>query len=360
MPFSGLATMTPGGGMNVPGNIGGGGKRPSNWWALAAAPIAALIAQGIGGVGFGEGLGAFGQGFANEKYNQLRQRRDREFEEEGRTIDLAHKAVQDLKDVDSETLAKFPQLQSLSQKYQEALADDGKISAKEAKDIVVLNQHLQHELSQAKNSQALSHRENQMRQDQELEDRLKAESLGRGFPGTEGASQEEMADVGGSLLDQMRMAEMPQLTSVKLGDEERQLMMTPMQQFQLAKEEEHSQRADQAEQRRLASQESMDRFRASAEGARERGLNMRESAADFRDQVQEWRDNRQAALDELIANAGGDRTMLDPKELAEFDRAWEAIRPRKNGRSAIAPPPKPASVPAPSKPSSRFKLLSVE
>lgn len=327
--------------MSVPGTIGGGGKRPSNWWALAAAPIAALIAQGIGGVGFGEGLGAFGEGFAQEKYNQLRQRRQREFDEEGRTIDLAHAAVQDLKNVDSETLAKFPQLQSLSQKYQEALADDGKISAKEAKEIVILNQHLQADMKKAQTAQGLSNREAQRRSDAQLEENMAAEQMGRAFPGTEGGSLDEMRDVGQTLLDQQRMAEMPQLMNVNIGDQQRQILMNPKEQFLLAKEEERAERLRNEEARRQGIQDRIAQYQAGQAARAERGLSARENAADLRDQIQEWRDNKSDAMNELLATNGVEKpSELDPAVLREFTASWEQVRPRRGERPRIAPPPK--------------------
>jgi hypothetical protein len=350
MPFgNSLVAGSPGGGLNIPGNIGGGsmpGKKPSSWLALAAAPLAALIGHGLGGMDYGEALGAFGQGFAGEKYNQLKQRRQSEFEEEGRTIDLAHKAVQDLKDIDSTTIQKFPKLQTLAQKYQQALADDGKISTAEAKEIVILSQHLQSEISQAKQSQGQDRQASNLQAQAQIQDQIKAQQLGRAFPGTEGGSPEELADVGMNLLDQQRLADIPELTSVKLGSEERQIPMTAMQRFSLAKEEERAQRAEEAETRRQNSQERIARYQADTGARTDARLRMSQDASEFSDQLREWRDNKEAAMQELIAAAGGRREDIDPGELRALNAQWDAVRPRKGKRTeSIAPPPDVKSVP---------------
>lgn len=151
-----MQAMNPQAFINPPG---GGGKKggPSNWWAVAGAPLIALAASKMSGgqLSFGDAIAGLGAGFAGSKLRQLNDRRQREFEEEGRTIDLAHKAVQGLSKLTPETMRKFPQLQKLAQKYSEALADDGKVSAKEASQIIVQYQMAQADMASAQQGQDL-------------------------------------------------------------------------------------------------------------------------------------------------------------------------------------------------------------
>ncbi len=132
---------------------GKGGKKggPGNWWMAAAAPIIAALGSKLSGgkLSFQDALGNLGQGFASAKLGQMQQKRQREFEQEGQTIEMAHKAVQGLGKLSPQSMQKYPRLQELSQKYSEALADDGKVSAKEASEIMVLYQLAQNDMEQA-------------------------------------------------------------------------------------------------------------------------------------------------------------------------------------------------------------------
>lgn len=347
MPLSGLAGMGAGGGMNIPGTIGGGSmgggggtdfpqKKPSSWWALAAGPIAALLGSAVGGMDYGEALANFGQGFANQKYETIKQRRKQEFDEENRVRDLAHESVMNLKNLTPEVIQKFPKLQSLSQKYQDALANDGKISPKEAQELIVFSKMAEADMAMAQNDQRGATMTQDFRTRETAEENLNAERLGGAFPGTEGADIEQLRNVGQSLMDQQRIAELPELTSVGIGDETREIMMTPIQRFQLAKEEERAKRAAEVERRR---QETEERVRQSQEGAAaraERGLGMREEAADFREQMAEWRDRKQAALEELAIDAGG-KDYIKPEDYRRVMEELEAMRPRRAGSESIAP-----------------------
>lgn len=140
-----------------PGGASGGKKGgPSNWWALAAAPIIAAMGHKLSGgkISFGDAMGSLGQGFAHSKLQQVQQDRERKFSEEGKFIDLAHKIVlEDLPKLDKESMQKYPSLQTLSQKYQEALSDGKGISAKEASDIVGYYNIAKHDMEQAMSEQ---------------------------------------------------------------------------------------------------------------------------------------------------------------------------------------------------------------
>lgn len=129
----------------------------SNLWAAVAAPIIAALGSKMSGgqMSFGDAFAALGTGFAGEKYRQLRQRQQAEFDEGQRTIDQAHQAVQGLSKLTPETMAKFPRLQQLAQKYSDALADDGKVSTKEAADIIVQYRLAQADMASAGQAQGL-------------------------------------------------------------------------------------------------------------------------------------------------------------------------------------------------------------
>jgi hypothetical protein len=140
-----------------------GGKKggPSNWWFAAAAPIIAMLGSKLsggkdkGGVDFNEALAQLGTGFGAEKLRQMTQRRQQEFEQENATMELAHKAVSQLHTLDPASMAKYPKLQELASKYSEALADDGKVSPKEAGEIVQYFQIAQHDMEKAQREQTV-------------------------------------------------------------------------------------------------------------------------------------------------------------------------------------------------------------
>lgn len=166
----GLPVMNPG---QPTGRKGGG---PSNKWALLGAPIMALLGSKLSGgqMGFKDALGALGMGYAEEKLTQSRQERQRKFDQEGQTIEMAHKAVQGLKDLHPETIKQFPQLQQMAMKYQQALID-GKLDVKEASDIVMESARMQHVLAQAQAQQGISLDESKIKRETELKRGLEQE-----------------------------------------------------------------------------------------------------------------------------------------------------------------------------------------
>lgn len=145
------------------GNTSTGKKgRHSNWWMLAAAPIIAGLVSKFsggeerGGISFSDALAHLGTGFGAEKFRQISQERQRKFDEEGKFIQLAHKIVlEDLGKLGPAAISKYPSLQQLSQKYQDALADGKGISAKEASDIVGQYNIAKHDLENAQREQGI-------------------------------------------------------------------------------------------------------------------------------------------------------------------------------------------------------------
>ncbi len=143
-----------------PGMMGSGGKKggPSNWWMAAAAPIIAMLGSKMSGgqMSFGDAIAGLGTGFAGAKLHQQNQRRQQAFDEETSNIEVAHKVVAGLGKLSPEAMQKYPKLQELAQKYQESLADDGKISPKEAGEIIRLHALAQHDEEAATREQETS------------------------------------------------------------------------------------------------------------------------------------------------------------------------------------------------------------
>jgi hypothetical protein len=369
MPFGGLVGMGQGGGLDIPDTIGGAGgastKKPSNWWALAGAPLIALLGSKLGGIDYKEALGAVGQGFANHKYESLKQKRAQEFDEENRIRDMAHESAMKLKDFTPEVIQKFPKLGMLSQKYQDALANDGKISPKEAQELVIYSKMAEADMASAKQAQKGMNEEQDFNREAELKQGFESEQMGRAMEGTEGAPPEMLRDVGQTALDQQRLASLPQLTSVNIGDQTREIAMTPQQQFSLAKEEQDRKQAEARDKRLQEHQMKIEASRERSEALRARGEERRAQEAEFQTAKLEWDFGRKMELMKL-ASEYGSMDYIPPEALDAFEKKWTAAMPRKDralaGKGArppkdtIAAPPKLAT-PAPS---GRFKIKNVQ
>ncbi len=124
---------------------GGGGMGKGGKFALAAglAPLIAFLGSKMsgGGLSFGEGLASLGTGYAKSSYDNLKQKRDADFQREGELLDAAHKLVTvDIPKMNPLILQKYPDLDRLAKKYTMALSEGGDggktITPKEQQEII--------------------------------------------------------------------------------------------------------------------------------------------------------------------------------------------------------------------------------
>ena len=180
--FEAYGSEDPSGGnqpsITSPGQPTGGGKGKAGKYALAAGigSLLALIGSKASGgaLNFGEGLAAVGTGFAKDRYDALKQKRDADFTRENELLDAAHKLVTvDIPKLDPLIMQKYPQLGQLAQKYTMALAESGDggktITPKEQNDIIVQYHLATQAMGSAQHEQASSEQERKATESNRLE-----------------------------------------------------------------------------------------------------------------------------------------------------------------------------------------------
>lgn len=137
-------------------------EKKGSWWKDALK----LLAGAAGAYGVGklagdfdttEALAAYGKGVLGAKHEEMKQRMDQDLEEDKMFLDQARKDMEELAraDIGSATRAGLPSTvvqkhQELQRKYQEALLNDGRISRKEAMELIALSAPIKAALSEAK------------------------------------------------------------------------------------------------------------------------------------------------------------------------------------------------------------------
>ena len=124
--------------------------------------IAALAGGGIGlgllgsklsggDISFGEALGMLGKGVADERFENMMQKRKQAQGQHETALEMVHQKMQSLQDID---IGKYPRLQALAEKYRKALLSDSEdgslLSPKEATEILGMWTAAQGEMQQAK------------------------------------------------------------------------------------------------------------------------------------------------------------------------------------------------------------------
>lgn len=317
------------GGMGSPGQpTGGGGFRNGAGLAIAAPLVAALLGKLSGGkVSMGEALAGLGGGFLNSKLEIQKQKKAQSIDQENRMMDLAHKSVQGLNKLSPETLAKFPKLQSLSQKYQDALANDGIISPKEAAEIVTTYEMAKADMAAAGQGQEEGLRTQQIERDatqrNQLEEKFKWENIAGGMPDAEGVGLEDKIGLAKEMAydDQMRdRAIKDRLTPQEFNISGRSMMLSPSEGLQAIRQQETERH--NLEMERLREIQSR---RAGSNAGRQ------EAVAAYQSAQSEWQMGLQAAL----------ATVDDDPELkAQIINDFRATQPKKSDYVTGGPPSK--------------------
>lgn len=316
--LSELAGFQGGGGITSPGqptSKAGGGWKGGAGMAIAAPLVAALVSKLSGGsMDTGTALAALGGGFLNQKLDQLKTKRQQTVDEENRMMDLAHKSVQGLSKLSQETLAKFPKLQSLSQKYQDALANDGVISPKEASEIAIQYQLAQADMAAASQEMetgtALDRNKQLQLQTQQIQRDAKIDDFAGLMPDADGVGMEDKRGLAREMMYDQSLAQMERETPQKFSINGQQMMGTPSERLRAISEEE--QRRHQ-----LKMEEIRERQAQRALGSQGR----QEALATFQSDMAEWQQALQAAL-----AAAGD----DPDLRAQIINKFRQSQPRKD------------------------------
>jgi hypothetical protein len=300
-----------GGGVSgAPGSAGqpvGGGKKGFMGGAGIAigAPIVALLASKLSGgsMGMSEALASIGGGFLNKKLEDQKTKKLQGLEQENKMMDLAHKSVQGLSKFTPETLAKFPQLSALSQKYQDALANDGIISPKEAAEIVTQYQLAQADMALATKDQdtasGLADRAAQFEQGRALQSEGQWKTAAEGMPDADGVSLEE----------KMGLAKEMAFDDAQLSRDNQGLA---------AVREERALRRQEATERHQRVMEELRERQISKQGA---NLGRQESIASFQSDMAEW----QQALSTALAGVDD-----DPELKQQILQDFRGMMPRKD------------------------------
>lgn len=334
------------GGAGSPGQPTGGGKGKAGKYALAAGigSLLALIGSKASGgaLNFGEGLAAVGTGFAKDRYDALKQKRDADFTRENELLDAAHKLVTvDIPKLDPLIMQKYPQLGQLAQKYTMALAESGDggktITPKEQNEIIV-----QYHLATQAMGSAQHEQQTQDTQERSTEqDRLQAAQLtGANIPDPsvsqserEGLISEGMGDI--SNLRQQEMAakgaqaeaSMPQVMPgyESLGK------LSPAQRAAL--QGHIMSQEDNAARRTLQRELTMARIKASA-GRQGNSLSARAMNA--------WVARRAKYVSDYVKNPRSP----DPAEVQRLEEVFEMMDQRPTGGEGLGqrrPTPSPAA-----------------
>jgi len=268
----------------------GGGFRGGAGLAIAAPIVAALVGKLSGGsMNMQEALAALGGGFLNQKLTQQKEKRSQTIDQENKMMDLAHKSVQGLDKIAPETLAKFPKLQSLSQKYQDALANDGIVSPKEAAEIVTAYEMAKADMAAAGMEQQQGQRSTQQAADFEQQRKLqqgaKWQNAAEDMPDDAGIPTEDKIGLAKEMEYDERLNALQSKTRQPFQIGDQSLMLTPSEGLPAI-------RAQETERHNLKLEELREKQSQRASGNQGR----QEALASFQSDYAEWEQARQAAL----------------------------------------------------------------
>jgi hypothetical protein len=303
----GGAPMSPGQPTGRPGGGGGFDWKGAGKMAIAAPIVAALVSKLSGGsVDMGSALASLGGGFLNTKLEQQKAKRAQTMDQENRMMDLAHKSVQGLGKLTPETLAKFPKLQSLSQKYQDALANDGIISPKEAAEIVTSYEMAKADMAAAGLGQDETRRSEQMTKDFEQTRELRSQGRFADFadqmPNADGVTPEDKMGLAKEMIWDRENAQLERETPTPMEMGGQNVMVTPAER-----------RAELSRRETQRHNEKMEELRARQAGARSSAEGRQALLAQFTSDQAEW----QMALQTALAQVDDDPD-LKKEIMAEF------------------------------------------
>lgn len=308
------------------GGVGGKKSGKGNLAALASPLLAILASKMSGGeLNFADAMAHLGRGFVETKSQQLHQRRQQGFDQENRTIEVAHRAVQNLNKLNPNTMAKYPRLQELANKYQQALMDDGQISPKEAGEIVQLYTVAQNDVSAAEQSQAFDTKQTEQKQGEQLQTEALSRALGQqeSAPTFEGPpqSQEQLMGSANRMRSHSLLAQFAHDTPVETPYG----FLKPTEHASFIRADTQAQAADARDRRAEAASKRADRALQIREGINARSIQRQEATAQYSADLQEWRMELEAAKSE----AG--KYGWDPEALREFEAANPRPRPEDYG-----------------------------